>query len=96
MDPASQRKSLAQKHSWCEMNDLKEQKVKDESGSLRETSQSPMMLMMVICCGLPLLLFVVLPLVGLKFAVDNISWGVIGLIAVVACVAMMMFRHRKA
>jgi len=80
------------------VNDLKEQKLKDDSGAVRETNQPsmmPMMWMMVICCGLPLLLFVVFPLIGLKFSGVNILWVVVGLVAVAACIAMMVFRHRK-
>lgn len=80
------------------MNDLEEQKVKDDSGTVAKTnepSMMPMMWMMVICCGLPLLLFVVLPLIGLKISGVNISWVALGLVAVAACIAMMVFRHRK-
>ena len=80
------------------MNDLEEQKVKDDSGTVAKTnepSMTSMMWMLVICCGLPLLLFVVLPLIGLKISGVNISWVALGLVAVAACIAMMVFSHRK-
>ncbi len=61
------------------------------------SDKSPMMLMMIMCCGLPLLFFVILPLVGLHLwsSSNNASWIFVALILVVLFTVVMSTPHRK-